>query len=167
MRGSLVLLLAGIALSADAKEDPAVPEPPLLVILDRIDTAKALAEHRVTTMEMEPKEVTKTITRDGKAFFVKETVHVPVTKVILHHIGLRDSKFFTPTGKELPLGEALNKLKAGSIVAISQTGGPLHTSFARVLRDDVIVIADPRFLRVPAIPVPPPPAPKATDRFRP
>lgn len=144
-------------LAGEVKPTDTLGPAPTMAVLHRIDTAKGLAEHLVTIVRLVPQSRSEKINVDGRFEFVTRTIAVPVMEVQVRQLNLRESKFFLPSGKNVPLGEALNKLKAGHTVVLSTDGRMIHPNFARVLREDVFIIVAP--LMPEAAPPVPTPAP--------
>jgi riboflavin biosynthesis pyrimidine reductase len=59
---------------------------------------------------------------------------------------VKDLKVMTAGGKSVELKEALEKLKDGGIVVMTNDGKPVDVAFLRVLKDDTLVFTSPELI---------------------
>ena len=128
----LTLIVAASPGVAHAQELPG-PAPSFIVI-SKIDTAKATIEHVSNIIRHVPETPFEERVEGGVVVKKPVTLFVPVQETVRQIINLRDAKVFDVKGKSVPVGEALNKMKAGQAVVVSADGNMIHRFFARALR---------------------------------
>src|SRR4051812_12093163 len=73
-----------------------------------------------------------------------KVVERQVTRVSNVELGdVKDLKITTAGGKDVELKEAMEKLKDGGIVVMTNDGKPVSMQYLRILKDDVLVFSSP------------------------
>lgn len=170
-----LLLTVALCVAVPIPEKGPAPAPtgpaPTMVVLSRVDAETGMAEHVQTTVRYVAENRTRAVNIGGVIRNVTETVMVPVLEQRAIALNLKESKRFSPDGKELTLAETLKRLKVGAAVVLSHDGRMIHPTFAQLLRDDAVILAPspipvaPAPVPVPPVGLPPPPLPPAPPRF--
>ncbi len=89
------------------------------------------------------------INPNGAAPAVKEEERTVSRYATVELADVKDLKAYTAAGKELDVKDTLSKLKDGGVVVLSANGIKVDPIFARVFKDDTVVLVSPEFAAMP------------------
>ena len=85
----------------------------------------------------------------GPAPAVKEEERTVSRYATVELADAKDLKAYTAAGKELDVKDTLSKLKDGGVVVMAADGHKVDPIFARVFKDDTVVLVSPEFAAMP------------------
>jgi hypothetical protein len=85
------------------------------------------------------------INPNGAAPAVKEEERTVNRYATVELADVKELKAYTAAGKELDVKDTLSKLKDGGVVVMAANGNKLDPIFARVFKEDTVVLVSPEF----------------------
>jgi hypothetical protein len=144
MRFAIAIVAAVTIATGAAHAQPGQQEPPpVFKVVNSTDKNKGVIAFRYTVNRAVPVQKEIVVIENGQQ--VKRTVveHVWVAEERLMQIDAAKSRIITPDGKQLPIDEVWNRVKANSVVVVSGNGQPPAQAYLRALNAETIVIIPP------------------------
>lgn len=148
----LLLLLPASSGAQDKKTDMPPGVMPSIVLLKSVDREKRIATYMDVRTRTVPVTRFQVVMENGVAKMVPVTVNTTVQEMVINTIQLQESRIFDANGNLVEMEDALKRLVPGESVVLSPDQNMIHPAYARILRENTIVLT-----RNPTVTVPPMP----------
>ncbi|MBI2808232.1 MAG: hypothetical protein HYX68_24870 [Planctomycetes bacterium] len=156
MRIALALLTSVILASSVHAQGAPSGTPPSLRLVHGVNKKKGEITFLVTVTRVVPVVVEEEVIVNGQAQKVTVTKYQTVLEQRFQAINAASSRVITTAGQQLPIDQVWKRVKANTVVAVSDNGAVPAAAYLKALSVDTLVIIPPPAALVPAPPVPAP-----------